>query len=114
MNFGHGELGFGAWPRAKSRPVAEYWTVFSVSTPIALDALPMTVLASCAEAVQTSSAASASPVRHFLNISHRLSLGRSVTPAPPPRHHVVHGARRLQPSGGEGFSRAKVQCLLAM
>src|SRR3989442_15932601 len=79
MNFGHGELGFGAWPRAKSMPVAEYCTVFSASTPMALDAFPTTVLASCAEAVQTSNAASASPVRHFLNISHRLSRGRSVT-----------------------------------
>ena len=49
MNFGHGELGFGAWPSAKSKPVAEYCTVFSVSTPIAFDALAMTVRASCAE-----------------------------------------------------------------
>src|SRR5712691_6457302 len=81
MNFGHGELGFGAWPRAKSMPVAEYCTVFSASTPMALDAFPTTVLASCAEAVQTSNAASASPVRHFLSISHRLSRGRSVPPA---------------------------------
>src|SRR5262245_35851828 len=33
----------------------------------------MTVLASCADAVQTRSAASASPIEHLLNIVHRLS-----------------------------------------
>src|SRR2546425_12302492 len=96
MNFGHGELGFGAWPRAKSMPVAEYCTVFSASTPMALDAFPTTVLASCAEAVQTSNAASASPVRHFLNISHRLSRGRSVTRVTRQRYServIVAGAR---------------------
>ena len=74
MNFGHGELGFGAWPSAKSKPVAEYCTVFSVSTPIAFDASAMTVLASCAEAVQVSAAAAASTIKQFLNICHHLSL----------------------------------------
>src|SRR5262245_46360596 len=54
-------------------PVAEYCTVFRVSTPMVLDALPMTVRASCADAVQTRSAASASPSEHPLNIVHRLS-----------------------------------------
>src|SRR4029077_567707 len=67
MNFGHGEAGFGAWPRAKSMPVAEYCTVFSVSTPMALDALPMTALASWAEAVQASTTANPNAVRYFLN-----------------------------------------------
>src|SRR4030088_3303602 len=73
MNFGHGEAGFGAWPRAKSRPVAEYCTVLSVSTPMALAALPMTAPASCADVVQTSIAASASADKHFLNMAHTLS-----------------------------------------
>src|SRR5437016_1743575 len=66
MNFGHGELGFGAWPSAKSAPVAEYCTVFRVSAPIAFAELVMTVLASCAEAVHTSIVASTRPVAHFL------------------------------------------------
>ena len=73
MNFGQGEAGLGAWPRAKSSPVAEYCTVFSVSTPMALDALPMTAPASCADVVHPSTAANANPARHFFNMVHRLS-----------------------------------------
>src|ERR1700720_1099018 len=76
MNFGHGELGFGAWPSAKSAPVAEYCTVFRVSAPIAFAALLMTVLASCAEAVHTSIVASARPARHFLSMFVFLSVFR--------------------------------------
>src|SRR5262245_11214960 len=63
MNFGHGELGFGACPSAKSWPVAEYWTVFNASTPSAFEALAMTVFASCADADQTMSAASETAAR---------------------------------------------------
>src|SRR5262245_7235344 len=70
MNLGQGELGFGAWPSAKSRPVAEYCTVFKVSTPIALDALAMTVLASWADALQTTSAARTDPLSHFFSMWH--------------------------------------------
>src|SRR5580765_7575912 len=76
MNFGHGELGFGAWPSAKSKPVAEYCTVLSVSTPSAFDAPTMTAAASCAEGVAVASASptiSPSPARLFLTIDHRLS-----------------------------------------
>src|SRR5881397_1382325 len=68
MNFGHAAPGLGAWPRAKSKPVAEYCTVLSVSTPMAFDALLMTALASCADAVQTSTAASPNTARDFFNI----------------------------------------------
>src|SRR5919197_4485065 len=68
MNFGHGELGFGACPSAKSKPVAENCTLFSVSTPIAFDAFAMTVRASCAEAVQMKTMASASVARDFFTI----------------------------------------------
>src|SRR5258705_1709891 len=68
MNFGHGELGFGAWPRVKFRPGAEYCTVFKVSTPMALEALPMTAFASCAEGVQTSTTNSPKTARDFLNM----------------------------------------------
>src|SRR4029079_19823009 len=76
MNFGHGELGFGAWPRAKSKPVAQYCTVLSVSTPSAFDAPLMTAVASCAEGAAVASASptiSPSPARLFLTIDHRLS-----------------------------------------
>src|SRR5215831_5730468 len=68
MNFGHGELGFGAWPSAKSIPVAENWTVFRVSTPMALEALAMTALASWADGIPTTRAASASPAKAFLSM----------------------------------------------
>jgi hypothetical protein len=68
MNFGHGELGFGAWPSAKSRPVAEYCTVFKLSTPIALDAAAMTAFASWADALKTTSAARTDPLSHFFNM----------------------------------------------
>src|SRR5215510_102879 len=68
MNFGQGELGFGAWPRAKSIPVAEYCTVFNASTPIAFDALAMTVCASCAEPTHTIAATSVAPIRLFLSM----------------------------------------------
>src|SRR5580765_6432823 len=73
MNRGHGELPFGACPSAKSYPVAENCTDFSVSTPIALDALATTVFASCADAVHTATAASPRTVSHFFSIGHRLS-----------------------------------------
>src|SRR5438105_14081696 len=76
MNFGHGELGLGAWPSAKSKPVAEYCTVLSASTPSAFDALPMTVVASCAEGIATARVIvtiSQSPARLYLTIEHRLS-----------------------------------------
>jgi hypothetical protein len=66
MNFGHGELGFGAWPIAKSIPVAEYCTVFSLSTPIAFEASPIAVFASCAEVVETITETNATPARTFL------------------------------------------------
>src|SRR5829696_6679273 len=69
MNFGHGKPGFAAWPRAKSNPVAENCTVFSVSTPIAFDAVAITDLASCANATQTSAAAMAHAAQIFLNMS---------------------------------------------
>src|SRR5438552_1355791 len=62
MNFGQGELGFGACPSAKSYPVAEYCTVLSASTPIAFDAPAITVCASCAETDHTSPAVSARPI----------------------------------------------------
>src|ERR1700704_2822124 len=68
MNFGHGELGFGAWPIAKSIPVAENCTVFSLSTPIAFEASPIAVFASCAEVVETIAEANARPARHFFNM----------------------------------------------
>src|SRR6266404_4334372 len=70
MNFGHGADGLGAWPSAKSCPVAEYWIVLSVSAPIVFDALAMTPFASCADVVQTRAAASESPARTFLFIVH--------------------------------------------
>src|SRR5947208_4088106 len=50
INFGQGELGFGACPIAKSIPEPEYSIDFRLSAPIALDALLMTVLASWAAA----------------------------------------------------------------
>src|SRR5436190_6597685 len=68
MNLGHGELGFGAWPSAKSRPVAEYCTVLRVSTPIAFDAAAIAGLASWADVVHTAVIASADAARHFFNI----------------------------------------------
>src|SRR5206468_2589205 len=83
MNFGHGELGLGAWPSAKSKPVAEYCTVLSVSTPSAFDAPLMTAVASCAEgaaAASTSPTISPSPARLFLTIDHRLSVPPSLGP----------------------------------
>src|SRR5260221_10614372 len=73
MNFGHGELGFGAWPSAKSYPVAEYCTVFSASTPIAFDAVATTVAASSAAWTMTAAAvtaASTSPDCPVLTIVH--------------------------------------------
>src|SRR5213080_1826978 len=81
MNFGHGELGFGACPSAKSKPVAEYWTVFSVSTPIALDAAAMALGASCADRFQVASAARASAERHFFNMPSSTVIGDSARPA---------------------------------
>src|SRR6266496_5152040 len=86
MNFGHGELGLGAWPSAKSKPVAEYCTVLSVSTPSVFDALPMTVAASCAEGIAAARATTAinpSPARLFFTIDHHLSgrLPRRSSPA---------------------------------
>src|ERR1044071_5050768 len=68
MNFGQGELGFGACPSAKSKPVAENCTVFMASTPMAFDAPAITDLASCADAVQTIAAASAHPAQILLNM----------------------------------------------
>ena len=58
MNFGHGELGLCAWPSAKSEPVPEYSTVFSVSAPIAFDAAAIAVFASWAAAADASAATS--------------------------------------------------------
>jgi len=43
MNFGHGEAPLYACPRAKSAPLAENSTVFSVSAPIAFDAAAIVV-----------------------------------------------------------------------
>ena len=70
MNFGHGELGFGACPRAKSKPLAEYSTVFSVSTPRVFDAPAITDFASCADADQTQSAASDTTARTVFLMVH--------------------------------------------
>ena len=55
MNFGQGELGFMACPKAKSAPTAEYSILLRLSAPMALDALLITVFASCADAAHTSS-----------------------------------------------------------
>src|SRR5258708_37764917 len=99
MNLGQGELGFGAWPSAKSAPVAEYCTVFRVSTPMAFVALLMTVLASCAEAVHTSIVASARPVRDLLS----MFLFLSVMPCSRSRcafGHVVRAVIVEAPSQG--------------
>src|SRR6266446_3692730 len=96
MNFGHGELGFAAWPRVKSSPVAEYCTVLRVSTPMVLEALPMTAFASCAEGVHTSTTNSPKTAKDFLNMLPPCLLftasGRAGVcarhPAPPERSRV--------------------------
>src|SRR3954471_2679971 len=74
MNFGHGDEGFAAWPSAKSRPVAEYCTVLSASTPIARDASAMTDFASCAAGTPMTREASASAAKHFFSMEHLLSI----------------------------------------
>src|SRR5262245_48319400 len=51
MNFGHGALALGFCPSAKSNPVAEYCTVFTVSAPRDFDTFPSAALASCADAM---------------------------------------------------------------
>src|SRR5258705_1189342 len=56
MNFGHGEAPLYACPIAKSAPVAENSTVFSVSAPIAFDAAAIVVPASCAAATDANRA----------------------------------------------------------
>src|SRR5882672_10717852 len=56
MNFGHGEAPLYACPRAKSAPLAENSTVFSVSAPIAFDAAAIVVAASWAAAVDANTA----------------------------------------------------------
>ena len=71
MNFGHGELGLGACPSAKSNPVAEYCTVLSVSTPSAFDAFAMIVAASWAEALKVARAAIESAARISFFIQHQ-------------------------------------------
>ena len=68
INFGHGELGFGAWPMAKSMPEPEYSIDFRLSAPIALDTLAMTVFASCAIAAHDRSITSARTAIHLLII----------------------------------------------
>src|SRR6516162_160820 len=78
MNFGQGKLGLAFWPMAKSKPDPEYSTV--LSAPIALDALSMTVLASCANAVDANSRTIR--VTDFLNIV--TSNVVTVTRTPPP------------------------------
>src|ERR1041385_366331 len=91
MNFGHGALGFGAWPSAKSKPVAEYCTVFSASTPSALAALPTTAAASCADGVVDATAISAisvSTATRFFSIKHRLSCRTDCMPAPQDRIRI--------------------------
>src|SRR5262245_2528145 len=69
MNFGHGRLGVAFWPSAKSWPVAEYCTVFNVSTPIAFDAAATTAFASCADPVHTSNAASPTEITQFFHMT---------------------------------------------
>src|SRR5213592_2366495 len=123
MNFGHGELGFSAWPRAKSRPVAEYCTVFRVLTPIAVEASPITFLASCADAIQTSITASASPARHVLNIvpppftanctletgsDHGGRGGTEENPVPSPPRRRSRCPRRRRPSTLPGTTLSAV------
>src|SRR6185436_8222323 len=89
MNFGHGDAAFGAWPSAKSWPVAEYSTVFSASTPIAFEALAMAEPASCAEGLANKSAARPSAVRGRVRMMHRLSEAQ----------HTPIRARRTPPRG---------------
>src|SRR5262245_21294222 len=68
LNFGQGEAGVGAWPSAKSYPVAEYCTVLSASTPIALDAAPTTEAASCADGTDASRRARTSATQQCFTI----------------------------------------------
>src|SRR5262245_11743236 len=72
MNFGHGESGVYDWPSAKSKPVAEYWTVFNWSTPMAADAAAITGFAFCAWPTRDTipmNAAAATAVAVFFNMS---------------------------------------------
>ena len=69
LNFGQGELGFMACPKAKSAPTAEYSILLRLSAPMALDALLMTVFASCADAAHTSSVRNAKPRSRSFGIS---------------------------------------------
>src|SRR5262245_43714235 len=68
LNFGQGEAGVGAWPSAKSYPVAEYCTVLSASTPIALDAALTTEAASCADGTDASRRARTSATQQCFTI----------------------------------------------
>ena len=85
MNFGHGALGFGAWPSAKSRPLPEYSIVFRVSAPMAFDALSITALAFWAAAGTARSVATIRAVMAFLNIlaSSFSEVRRTCRPASP-------------------------------
>ena len=67
INFGHGELGFGACPMAKSMPEPEYSIDFRLSVAMALEALAMTVFASCAIAAHDKSITIARTAMNYAN-----------------------------------------------
>src|SRR6516225_9439838 len=88
-NPGQAELGFTAWPNANSVAVPEYWTLLTLSAPIALEALLRTVLASWPSAAGTDQAiatTSSTRVTDFLsmvtNLRAALLCRRRVQPAP--------------------------------
>src|SRR6267142_1615448 len=84
MNFGHGDAPLYACPSAKSAPVAENSTVFSVSAPIAFDAAAIVVPASCAAATDANRAtASAARIDLLVIVPSKQQLTRADTTTHP-------------------------------
>src|SRR5262245_1054375 len=77
MNFGHGALALGFCPSAKSKPVAEYCTVFNVSAPKDFDTLPIAALTSCADAIAAHPPMRRLTNRHLLIMTPPTSISRA-------------------------------------
>src|SRR5258705_11129396 len=78
MTLGHGEAPLYACPIAKSGPLAENPTVFSVSAPIAFDAAAIVVPASCAAATDANTAtASAARIDLLVIVPSKQQLTRA-------------------------------------
>src|SRR4029453_16313998 len=75
-NRGQSSAALKLWPTAAFHPVPEYWIVFTLPAPIAVDAACNTVLASCAAAgpAVATARASAAMATRLLVIKHLMSV----------------------------------------